>query len=178
MRAISVFSLEAGISTFWCRAQIALRMRDSMSATGSVNLIVSFSSSRPFAPRSAENLSAACFYRRTFIRHVVGRSLFAIRCWLFANDEQRTTLLPGRLRNSGDLAPQRQLPETQTAQAKLPQKAPRTSANLAPVMLARRELRLPSVLYPFCCSCHLASSSWLLASSNPFVANFGPTSAI
>jgi hypothetical protein len=35
--------LEAGISTFWCRARIALRMRASMSATGSVNLIVCFS---------------------------------------------------------------------------------------------------------------------------------------
>src|ERR1039458_9766220 len=43
-----------------------------------------------------------------------------VRFSLFANDEQRTTLLPGRLRNSRNLAPQRQLPETQTAQAKLP----------------------------------------------------------
>jgi len=33
-----------------------LRMRASMSATGSVNLIFCFSSSRPFAPRPAENL--------------------------------------------------------------------------------------------------------------------------
>src|SRR5215469_4196804 len=56
MRAISTFSLEAGISTFWCRALAALRIRASMSATGSVNLIVCFSSSHPFAPRSAENL--------------------------------------------------------------------------------------------------------------------------
>jgi len=56
-------SLEAGTSTFWCRARIALRMRASMSATGSVNLIVCFSSSRPFAPRKAENLSAANFGR-------------------------------------------------------------------------------------------------------------------
>jgi len=31
-------------------------MRASMSATGSVNLIFCFSSSRPFAPRPAENL--------------------------------------------------------------------------------------------------------------------------
>src|SRR5271170_6918703 len=49
MRAISVFSLEAGISTFWCRAIIALRIRVSMSATGSVNLIVLLLLSRPFA---------------------------------------------------------------------------------------------------------------------------------
>jgi predicted permease len=48
-----------------------------------------------------------------------GTSL-VVRFSLFANDEQRTTLLPGRFRNSGDLAPQRQLPETQTANAELP----------------------------------------------------------
>src|SRR5580704_10873300 len=44
MRAISSFSLEAGISTFWCRALIALRIRVNISATGSVNLMRSFSS--------------------------------------------------------------------------------------------------------------------------------------
>src|SRR5271154_6086663 len=44
IRAISSFSLEAGISTFWCRALIALRIRVSISATGSVNLMRSFSS--------------------------------------------------------------------------------------------------------------------------------------
>src|SRR5580704_1908687 len=44
MRAISTFSLEAGTSTFWWRARIALRMRVSMSATGSVKFIVCFSS--------------------------------------------------------------------------------------------------------------------------------------
>src|ERR1700676_3317753 len=56
MRAISSFNREAGISTFWCRAWSAFRTRVSMSATGSVNLIVCFSSSHPFAPRGAENL--------------------------------------------------------------------------------------------------------------------------
>src|SRR5712692_4551673 len=49
MRAISSFSLEAGTSTFWCRALIALRMRASMSATGSVNLIALLLLRRPFA---------------------------------------------------------------------------------------------------------------------------------
>jgi hypothetical protein len=92
-----------------------------MSATGSVNLIVCFSSSHPFAPRTAENLrqlaSFAGFSSGTSL--AVRYSFFAVRCSLFANDDQRTTLLPGRLRHSGDLAPQRQLPETQTAQAKL-----------------------------------------------------------
>src|SRR5208282_5297925 len=56
MRAISTFSLEAGTSTFWCRACSALRTLVSISATGSVNLIVCFSSRHPFAPHSAENL--------------------------------------------------------------------------------------------------------------------------
>src|SRR5438270_13888589 len=56
MRAISSFRREAGISTFWCRAWSALRTRVSMSATGSVNLIVCFSSCHPFAPRDTENL--------------------------------------------------------------------------------------------------------------------------
>src|SRR5437763_16937556 len=44
MPAISSFSLEAGTSTFCCRARIALRIRASMSATGSVKFIVYFSS--------------------------------------------------------------------------------------------------------------------------------------
>src|SRR5215469_4971268 len=56
MRAITSFRREAGMSTFWCRAWSALRTRVSMSATGSVNLIVCFSLSPPFAPRHAENL--------------------------------------------------------------------------------------------------------------------------
>src|SRR5207302_9063629 len=53
---ISSFRREAGTSTFWCRAWSAFRTRVNMSATGSVNLIVCFSSSHPFAPRPAENL--------------------------------------------------------------------------------------------------------------------------
>src|SRR5271169_6350352 len=63
MRAISSFNLEAGISTFWCRALIALRIRVSISATGSVNLMRSFSSIarllRPFL-RCAEEPATTC----------------------------------------------------------------------------------------------------------------------
>src|SRR5580693_8564090 len=62
MRAISSFNREAGMSTFWCRAWSAFRTRVSMSATGSVNLIVCFSSSHPFAPRQAENLRQLIYY--------------------------------------------------------------------------------------------------------------------
>src|SRR6476660_9062827 len=56
IRAISSFKREAGTSTFWWRAWSALRTLVSMSATGSVNLIVCFSLSHPFAPHPAENL--------------------------------------------------------------------------------------------------------------------------
>src|SRR5579863_228341 len=56
MRAISSFSREAGMSTFWCRAWSAFRTLVSISATGSVNLIVCFSLSHTFAPPFAENL--------------------------------------------------------------------------------------------------------------------------
>src|SRR5579862_2364335 len=62
MRAISSFSREAGMSTFWCRAWSAFRTRVNISATGSVNLIVCFSSSHPFAPHSAENLRQPVSY--------------------------------------------------------------------------------------------------------------------
>src|SRR5580698_371310 len=41
MRAISVFSFEAGTSSFWWRARMELRMRVTKSATGSVKLILS-----------------------------------------------------------------------------------------------------------------------------------------
>src|SRR5271154_6898756 len=41
MRAISVFSFDAGTSNFWWRARMELRMRVTKSATGSVKLILS-----------------------------------------------------------------------------------------------------------------------------------------
>src|SRR6185312_3016369 len=44
MRAISLFSLEAGTSSFWWRARIELRIRVRKSATGSVRFIHSPSS--------------------------------------------------------------------------------------------------------------------------------------
>src|SRR5205085_5062445 len=40
MRAISTFSFELGISAFSCSALLALRMRVSMSATGSVSILL------------------------------------------------------------------------------------------------------------------------------------------
>src|ERR1700733_214931 len=96
-----------------------------------------------------------------------------------AKNEERTAVhLPRRLRNSRNLAPQCQSPEAQSADAELAEIGPRTPANLAAIVLARRKLRkfpvarfslaLRAILDSFCCSCHLASSSWLLASSNLF----------
>src|SRR5690242_8328517 len=57
MRAISSFSLETGTSTFWCRAPIALRMRASKSATGSVNLIMLLLGSSPVDSHSPRRLA-------------------------------------------------------------------------------------------------------------------------
>src|SRR5215470_15278073 len=184
MRAISVFSLEAGISTFWCRERIALRMRASMSATGSVSLIFCFSSPPVRSlyrenPRRLASSSLSSCARRPLSR--TGPERAAPMLAPFASRNRAYDAppyhLPRRLRNSRNLAAQRQLPETQPADAELAQVRARASADLAAVVLARRELRLlyvlrldlafRRVLHSFCCSCHLASSSWLLASSNP-----------
>src|SRR6266853_1598938 len=73
MRAISSFNLEAGTSTFWCLELIALRIRDSISATGSVNLMFCFSWSRPFVSAGcvllAEEPVTTLFQRLRLIQH-------------------------------------------------------------------------------------------------------------
>src|SRR5215471_8264276 len=59
MRAISAFSLEAGTSTFGWRAWIALRTRVSMSAIGSLVIVLLL----PFLPASlghTRNLAIQC----------------------------------------------------------------------------------------------------------------------
>ena len=66
-------------------------------------------------------------------------------------------LLPARLVDAGNLALERERPETQTADAKLTQESPRPAAELAAVVLAAAELRLPRVLHPFCSGCHKTS---------------------
>src|ERR1700692_4368681 len=64
MRAISVFSFDAGTSSFWCRARMELRIRVTKSATGSVKLILS----PPLPVRSGlgypgpQNLRECCGY--------------------------------------------------------------------------------------------------------------------
>src|SRR5215472_2981518 len=137
-------------------------MRASMSATGSVNLIVCFSSSHPFAPHFPENPRQLALLLSIPVRPPPD-------AWCLAKDPGGTareslassasgtlrdcrTCLPGRLRNPGNLSPQRQSAETQTADAELPQVSARTPADLAAVVLARREFGLARVLHSFCCS--------------------------
>src|SRR5215469_3530459 len=151
MRAISSFNFEAGISTFWCRALIELRIRASMSATGSVNLIVCFSS----AARSLHTPRRTCSgLLLNFLRSFEPSS--SLRCHLPKTDDR---LLPGRLRNPGDLTLQGQTAEAQAAYTELAQVRARPSADLAAVVLARGKLGLLCVFYSFCCCRHLAFSS-------------------
>jgi hypothetical protein len=70
-----------------------------------------------------------------------------------------TTVLPARLVDAGDFALERQRPETQTADTELAEKGPRPSAELAPVVFAAAELRLPRVFYSLCSGCHKTSSA-------------------
>src|SRR5579872_7251915 len=144
MRAISSFSLEAGTSTFWCRARIALRIRASISATGSVKFIFYFSSNHPFSPpqrRTSDGLqrqtSGAPLVPWCPILNFAHFAKFRVG--------RRNQNLPGSLSHSRNLPAQRQPTEAQSAQPKLPQIRPWTSANLAAVMPPGRELR-PSLL--------------------------------
>jgi len=69
-----------------------------------------------------------------------------------------TGLLPARLDDAWNLAFERQRAETQAANAKLAQKTARSPAELAPIVLAAAELRLPRVFHSFCSGCHKSSS--------------------
>jgi hypothetical protein len=103
-----------------------------MSATGSVNLIVCFSLSHPFAPHPAENLQ-----RLVHQSFAVNRLGWLARLSSRTNQRPATNdVLPGRLRNPWNFPAQRQLAEAQAADAELPQKSARTSAQLAAVVLA------------------------------------------
>jgi len=72
-----------------------------------------------------------------------------LRAWGY-----KLLFLPARLHDAGDLSLERQRAETQAADAKLPQVSPRSSAELAPVVFAGAELRLPRVLHSLCSGCH------------------------
>src|SRR5450755_1900171 len=116
-----------------------------MSATGSVNLIVCFSSNHPFAPHEAENP------RQLPLRP------FAVARWRIfqtTNPPQPTALLPGRLRDPRNVPAQRELTEAQAAQAELAHVSARPAAILAAVVLATGKLGLLCVLNSLCRRCH------------------------
>src|SRR5882724_999393 len=195
MRAISTFSLEAGTSTFWWRARIALRIRVSISATGSVKFIVCFSSAaRLLRPNShsteepATTISPGLGYPKlaTQIRppKLVSPSLGCPTVVRFVRKGGRFTThsLPRRLRNPRNLSAQRQAAETQAANPELAQIRARTSAQFAAVMTARGELQLRllascfiklrldlCVLHSFCSS-QFTFSSQLPAQARSFPA--------
>src|SRR5258708_2402282 len=114
MRAISSFSREAGISSFWWRACIELRMRVRKSATGSVKLILFLLLSSPVCPAVRGNPA---------VTYCV-----AARFWLLASGEPvrilhptrgqkliASSFLPRRLHDPGYLALERQTAETEAA---------------------------------------------------------------
>src|SRR3954470_21308244 len=118
--AISTFSFETGMSTRRCFAPQALRMRVSISAIGSVMLINSISSFYRIHPSPA-------------IRSQLGGT-------------HRNEWLPARLADARDIARQRHLSETNSADAELPQECAGSSAPSAAVVLTHTELRLPLAL--------------------------------
>src|SRR5271157_4342988 len=122
MRAISAFSLEAGTSTFGWRAWIALRTRVSMSAMGS--LVISLLGGRgPGARGQGKNRRA----KRDLSPTSGPRS-------------PAPCLLPARLDHAWNLAVQRELAETQAADAEFAQKGARAPAAPAAVAVPGRQL--------------------------------------
>jgi len=100
--------------------------------------------------------------------------------FLTTDNRQPTTdncfLLPGRLCNAWNLALQRQRAEAQAAEAELAQIRPRTSANLAAVMLPGRKLGFLVRLGDTRCPCHcflyqLPASRRQLSQLDPFALN-------
>src|SRR5215813_11521055 len=103
MRAISVFSLDAGTSTFGWRAWIALRTRVSMSAMGSLVIRLLQRGREPGARAGASRTPP----------------------WPLVPGPRPPVFLPARLDHAWNLAVQRELPETQAANAELAQIPPR-----------------------------------------------------
>src|SRR5579863_3752032 len=119
MRAISAFSLEAGTSTFGWRAWIALRTRVSMSAMGSLVIVLLLLNASPLSAADVGGAWDAHFF------------------------------LPARLRHARNLTVQRELAEAQTADAEFAQKSARPSTSPAAVTmpaLQNRRLRPPFLI--------------------------------
>jgi hypothetical protein len=138
-----------------------LRIRVNMSATGSVNFIrfaspqppvLSAYSGEPATAANSQLLNPVILRQRTFRRpSFVVRFASSLNhgLWPTTHGQLPTTndgSLPGRLRHSRNLSPQRQPAEAQPAHAELAQKRPRPPANLAAIMPARGKFR-PRLLF-------------------------------
>src|SRR5579864_8872136 len=134
---------------------MALRIRARKSATGSVRLIPSPS----FPVRPPRRKPARMGYSSDQCSVIsVQQKLLAFAAALSSTSNSLTTdhcslttvLLPTRLHDARDFALERQAAEAQTAYAELAQVAAGTAAELAPVVLAGAELRLPRVFHSLC----------------------------
>src|SRR5690349_15527975 len=142
MRAISIFSFEAGTSSFCWRALIALRIRVNKSATGSVKLILISSSSFRVISNAWRTSSETVLHNGIRLSALGVRPVnFVNGGWPNAESRLPRAFLPGRLRDAGNFASQRQTAETQAADAEFTQVCARTSAELTAVMPARRKFR-------------------------------------
>src|SRR4051812_12941014 len=132
MRAISTLRRDEGISTRACRAIVAFRMRESMSAIGSVISGLSFITSCFQLPASS------CFQSKPG-----------------AGSWQPGASSPRTLRHSGDIALERQLAEAEAAERKLAHVRARTAAALAPVAQPDLELGRFSFFRNLSGRCHV-----------------------
>src|SRR5438270_272880 len=125
IRAISVFSLEAGTSTLGWRAWIAFRTRVSMSAMGSLVIVLLLRIG------TDASVPGRCGLRR------VDRSV----CPWFALAARLHLVLPAGLRHARNLAIQSELAEAQAADAELAQERARPAAAPATVPMPALQLR-------------------------------------
>ena len=103
---------------------MALRMRASKSATGSVNLIFCFSSSRPFAPHRGGEPAAALLHN---LRDLCASRALCVERHTIGDSRNRT--YQDDFETPGISPLQRQAAEAQAADAELAQKAARPSAD-------------------------------------------------
>src|SRR3954470_19983745 len=127
MRAISAFRRDAGMSTRVPLAVTALRIRDSISAIGSVI-------SQPSHLRFGE---------------LVNR-----RAGECTSPAHQIATSPTTLRHPGHVAVKRELAETETAQGELADVGARAAAQPAPVAQANLVLRSFRFFRDLCCRCH------------------------
>src|SRR5215469_3415097 len=162
MRAISIFSFEAGTSSFCWRALTALRMRVNKSATGSVKLILISSYRFAFVRRGGNQSETYCRERSAIGAQRSAKNHSRAR----PAERRAPNALPGRFGDAWNFAAKSQSAEAQAAYAELAQVRSWTSAQLAAVVPARGKLgrcrfaaaRLLKlfldlrVLNSFCCS--------------------------